>query len=88
MNLLSTDHCKFCDYRLLNLSKGILCGLTDERPIFSNKCSKINLKDTYKSEIEDINTKLEVAKKIKKEARLHSTFYLVTSLLVIVVAFL
>ena len=60
MNIVAikkTDHCQFCDHHKRNLQKGTYCGLTNEKPMFTKVCNKIELDQLFLAEIEAINSK-------------------------------
>ena len=53
--ILNSDHCKICDNKVMDFSRGTLCALTNDRPDFINKCSKIILKGKFEKQITEIN---------------------------------
>lgn len=55
--LKNLDHCQFCDNQKKDFTKGVYCGLTNEKPEFHKTCSKIKLDQILIKKIEEINSK-------------------------------
>ena len=44
------DFCRNCSNRKTDLYKGMICGITDEKPDFVNICKDFKMRDSYKPE--------------------------------------
>ncbi|UAB75562.1 hypothetical protein [Mesoflavibacter sp. SCSIO 43206] len=63
--LLNSDHCKLCDNKIVDFSRGTLCALTNERPTFSKTCPSIVLNKETEKQIIDTNIEFESTQKEK-----------------------
>ncbi|UTW60872.1 hypothetical protein KFE98_12645 [bacterium SCSIO 12741] len=48
------DHCTLCEHRRLDFSRGMVCGLTDEKPSFQAYCPTFK----YRSDLVDYNAQM------------------------------
>ena len=49
-------HCRLCNHQEVELKKGTICGLTNEKPDFQNTCPSINFSDHLEAKIKEVNT--------------------------------
>lgn len=63
--LLNSDHCKLCDNKIVDFSRGTLCALTNERPAFNKTCTSIVLNKETEKQIIDTNIEFESTQKEK-----------------------
>jgi fucose permease len=82
-----SDHCKFCDHKIVDFSAGTLCKLTHKKPDFDMKCNSISLDTTFKQLIEELNIKYEAVKKTKVDSYGHFFFYLAIAIGVILTGY-
>lgn len=82
MQILNPDHCKICENKIIDFSKGTLCSLTNEGPDFSNKCHKIVLKNEFEKQIAEINIEHDSVLKSKTNQIGSGVFNLILSLLI------
>jgi len=59
--------CKRCNHYSYNIQKGILCGLTNEKPDFEDNCDKFDL-NPEKGEYIEPPTDAEIMESINKES--------------------
>lgn len=82
-----SDHCMFCDHKIVDFKTGTLCMLTNKKPDFEIKCNYISLDTNYKQQIEELNIKYEAVKKTKIDSYGHFVFYLIISIGVVLVGY-
>lgn len=72
------EHCNLCDNLKTNLQDGIICGLTNQKPLFNKICSKIRIGKEFEKKIGLLHIEIEKLKKKKKS--IYVSFYLNTAL--------
>ena len=77
-----TKHCELCLNHSINFQKGTFCILTNEKPNFDKKCSKIKFGKNLKDKITEVNVEY---KKINDEKILVYIYFTVFLLLAITV---
>ncbi|GAB4156951.1 MAG: hypothetical protein Tsb0033_08210 [Winogradskyella sp.] len=50
-----TKHCQLCDHQKVDFKTGSICGLTNRKPEFLNKCVNAKLESKLQSKIETTN---------------------------------
>lgn len=83
-----TLHCKLCDHRIIDFKTGTLCGLTNKKPDFHNKCGVIKIEDNFKKQIEDVNIEYEVVLKTRVDTYGHLIMYGILAIALILGGFL
>ena len=63
--ILNSDHCKLCDLKIVDFSKGTLCSLTNQRPNFNKTCRDISFKNEIEKQITEVNIEYESVLKSK-----------------------
>ena len=67
-------HCELCEHQDVNLKEGNICGLTGNKPNFTNTCHKIEFGERRKEKIVDTNAKFQ--KVLKNKWWVYSYFIL------------
>lgn len=83
-----TLHCKLCDHKIIDFKTGTLCGLTNKKPEFQNKCGVIKIEDNFKKQIEDVNIEYEVVLKTRVDTYGHLIMYAILAIALILGGFL
>ena len=86
--MLRTDHCILCDHRKVDFMTGSLCGLTEKKPDFSQKCNVIKLDEAFKDQIVDVNIDYEAVQKTRVDVFGHCIFYVLIALGFFIAGFL
>lgn len=73
-----SKHCELCSKHIVTFDKGIICGLTSERPEFDENCSKIDFSNLLEKKIIETNITFEKLALEKKWA--YAYFILFASL--------
>ena len=84
MQLHNSDHCRICENKIIDFSKGTLCSLTNEKPSFDIRCPKIDLKDEFKKQITETNIEFESVIKSKTNQIGLGVFNLILSLVIFI----
>lgn len=72
----NTEHCVLCEHKKQDFTTGAYCGLTNEKPTFTNKCESKEFGDTLKKKIIEVNTKLKLIEKSTSKVFFHTGVYL------------
>ncbi|MFT7050055.1 MAG: hypothetical protein ACJAZK_000644 [Psychroserpens sp.] len=83
-----TLHCKLCDHKIIDFKTGTLCGLTNRKPDFKNKCSVIKIQDDFKEQIETVNIEHDAILKTKTDTYGHLIMYVLLAIALVLAAFL
>ncbi|WP_338378713.1 hypothetical protein [uncultured Flavobacterium sp.] len=75
-----TKHCELCLNHSINFQKGTFCILTNEKPNFDKKCSKIKFGKNLKEKITEVNVEY---KKINNEKILVYIYFIIFIILAI-----
>jgi hypothetical protein len=72
----NSKHCELCKNKLYKIESGTYCGLTKKRPLFKNKCDKIEFNEKLNEKIKSINIDFEKVKVEKKWVYLYFFVFL------------
>jgi len=76
------EHCLLCEHRESHFQTGAICGLTGIAPNFKGKCDVIDLGNTLKSKIEEVNVALHLVEQTKAATIVNALFFTGISLAV------
>ena len=77
-------HCRLCNHQEVELKKGTICGLTNEKPDFPNTCPSINFSDRLEAKIKEVNTIYENIRRRTTLTYIYTALILTISLSVMV----
>ncbi len=83
-----TQHCKLCDHKIIDYMTGTLCGLTNKKPDFQNKCGVIKLESEFEEQIKKTNIEYEAVLKTKTDTIGHITMYSIIAVALFIAGFL
>ena len=67
----NTAHCVLCEHSKKDFTTGAYCGLINEKPKFSNKCSSKKFGNVLEKKVIEFNTEIELVKHTKAKTMLH-----------------
>jgi F0F1-type ATP synthase assembly protein I len=79
-----TTHCSLCDNQIVDFKTGTTCGLTNEKPDFRIKCSKIQLTEKFENKLKAVNVDFEKIKRTKSATYFYSVVLGFAGLVVII----
>lgn len=82
-----TEHCVLCDNKITDFKIGAVCGLTNKKPDFQDKCGVIKLDEHFKEKIIEANIKYEAVIKAKTNNFGFFFFYLIITILIFVMTY-
>ena len=82
-----TKHCQLCDHQIIDFKTGTLCGLTQRKPDFINKCVKAKLDSKLQAKIESTNVAYEGVLKTKSLVYINFVVFLIIGLAVILAGY-
>ena len=87
--MLKSKHCKLCLNQFKDPNSGYKCGLTNQKPHFSNKCDKIMVDEgkLYK-EVEQVNLKHELVRFKKGKTIAHFIFFTLVAIVIGVIGYI
>lgn len=60
---MKTHHCQLCENKTHDLSRGIVCGLTQRKPDFITRCNTICFGETLKQQLISVNKNYQAIEK-------------------------
>lgn len=83
-----TLHCKLCDHKILDFKTGTLCGLTNKKPDFQNKCGVITIQDNFEEQIKVVNIEHDSVLKTRTDTYGHLIMYGILAIVIVLAGFL
>ncbi|MFD2564768.1 hypothetical protein [Aquimarina rubra] len=83
----NTQHCLLCDHRTQSLQSGIVCGITNQKPDFIQKCGLIKLEGQLKHRIEEVNINYKKVLQKKPDTIFHFCLFTIIGLIVLAFGF-
>jgi|GEM_PF-658900 len=74
-----TKHCDICDNALRSMEQGLICGITNQKPQFINKCDKIGFGESLLKKIELVGFELKLTERKKWLTFFNFIFFLLVS---------
>ncbi|MUU77725.1 hypothetical protein [Winogradskyella endarachnes] len=82
-----TKHCQLCDHQVVDFKTGTLCGLTNRKPDFINKCVKAKLDSKLRPKIEATNVEYKGILKTQTLVYINFVVFLIIGLAVILAGY-
>ena len=80
----STSHCLICENKKMDFKIGVICGITNEKPKFLEKCSSKVFGETMQQKIVELDSNLRIIENMKTATMLHFYTFLVISAIVLI----
>lgn len=71
------EHCNLCANFQLNLQKGIICGLTNQKPSFDKTCPDIRFDEEFEKQLGLIHIEIKKLKKRKTSIYIQSYLFII-----------
>ena len=81
-------HCRLCQHQVIDEVTGTLCGLTQAKPNFAERCPTIEFGEKQKEVIKEVNIEYELVKRTKSISLGNLFFFLAISLAFMIAGYL
>ncbi len=82
-----TQHCLICENRKHDEMTGVICGLTNKKPDFQDKCASIILNEEFANKISEVNVKYKLIKRTKADTVGHVILFITLGTIAILIAY-